>query len=93
MEQAKALAETFKELQFDELIVLNLIADDEEITERLLKRGRSDDTKETIANRLKVYYDSTEPVKKFYEERGLVREVNGTGDVDTISKLLLEEIK
>ena len=93
VEQAKALAKTFEELQFDNVIVLNLLADDEEITERLLRRGRSDDTKETIANRLKVYYESTEPVKRYYEELGLLREINGIGDVEAIYRLLLEELK
>ncbi len=93
VEQAKALTNIFKELQFDNVIVLNLLADDEEITERLLKRGRSDDTKETIANRLKVYYDSTEPVKRYYQELGLLREINGIGEVESINRILLEELK
>jgi adenylate kinase len=92
VEQARALANTFSELNMGEVTVLNLIADDEEITQRLLKRGRTDDTKETIANRLKVYYESTEPVKQFYTEMGIVKDVYGVGDVDEISKLLLEEL-
>lgn len=92
VEQARALAITFRELNMGEVTVINLIADDEEITQRLLKRGRTDDTKETIANRLKVYYKSTEPVKKFYTELGIVKDIYGVGDVDEISKLLLEEL-
>lgn len=92
VEQARALAITFRELNMGEVTVINLIADDEEITQRLLKRGRTDDTKETIANRLKVYYESTEPVKQFYTEMGIVKDVYGVGDVDEISKLLLEEL-
>lgn len=92
VEQAKALTITFSELNMGDVTVLNLIADDEEITQRLLKRGRTDDTRETIAHRLTVYYKSTEPVKKFYTELGIVKDINGVGDVDEISKLLLEEL-
>jgi adenylate kinase len=92
VEQARALADTFSELNMRKVTVLNLLADDEEIMQRLLKRGRSDDTRETIANRLKVYYASTEPVKKFYSELGIIREINGMGEVDSINKLLLQEL-
>ncbi|MGB3018749.1 MAG: adenylate kinase [Ignavibacteria bacterium] len=92
VEQARALTYTFSELNMGEVTVINLIADDEEITQRLLKRGRTDDTRETIANRLKVYYKSTEPVKQFYTELGIVKDIYGVGDVDEISKLLLEEL-
>lgn len=92
VEQAKALAEIFSELSFRNVKVLNLQADDAEITERLLKRGRSDDTRETIMNRLKVYYDSTEPVKKYYEENGTVKDIIGVGDVEEINGKLLAEL-
>jgi adenylate kinase len=93
VEQAKALNDIFKELKFDNVIVLNLIADDEEITNRLLKRGRSDDVRETILNRLKVYQESTEPVKRFYAAMGILREMNGIGEIDEIKKALLAELK
>lgn len=33
---------------------------------------RDDDKPETIKNRLEVYHESTEPLKKFYEEAGLL---------------------
>lgn len=89
--QAKALAGIFSELGLNEVRVLNLIADDGEITERLLKRGRSDDTKETILNRLKVYYDSTAPVKEFYAE--IAKDLNGVGDVEEINAALLRVIR
>jgi adenylate kinase len=89
--QAKALAGIFSELGLNEVRVLNLIADDGEITERLLKRGRSDDTKETILNRLKVYYDSTAPVKEFYSE--IAKDLNGVGDVEEINAILLRVIR
>ena len=71
--------------------------------ERALKRaeieGRSDDTPDTIAKRLAVYHEQTAPLVDFYDERGLLRRVDGTrAPVEVhdhiralIATLLLEE--
>ena len=93
LEQAKALSGIFKELKFENVIVIDLKADENEIVERLLKRGRSDDTRETITNRLKVYYDSTAPVKNYYDKMGNVKEINGMGSVEEINKTILSGLK
>ncbi len=92
LRQAEALTEIFDELDFRELQVVNITANDNEIVDRLLKRGRSDDTKDTIRNRLKVYYDSTAPVKDYYEKKGVVKEVDGIGDINNINKNILKII-
>ncbi len=39
---------------------------------------RDDDKPEVIANRLKVYHDQTEPLIHYYDERGLMRRIDGT---------------
>lgn len=93
LDQAKALTTIFAELNFKDVKVINLIADNNEITDRLLKRGRSDDTIETIKNRLKVYYDSTAPVKEYYDKLKLVMEVKGTGEIEEINKSILNTFK
>jgi adenylate kinase len=42
--------------------------------------ARSDDTDEpAIRRRLELYYEMTEPLKAFYEDRGLLRRVDGVG--------------
>lgn len=40
---------------------------------------RADDKAETVRFRLEVYHTETEPLKRFYQERGLLREVSGSG--------------
>jgi adenylate kinase len=40
---------------------------------------RSDDREEVVAERLKAYEVSTQPLKEFYQERHLFLEVDGTG--------------
>ena len=42
---------------------------------------RVDDAPETVRERLEVYHELTEPLKEFYRERGLLREVKDTGTV------------
>ena len=46
---------------------------------------RSDDTdKEAIRKRLKTYYEETAPLADFYEERGLLRRIDGIGSPEEI---------
>ncbi|MCF7810375.1 adenylate kinase [bacterium] len=45
---------------------------------------RDDDHAETIANRLKVYHDQTEPVIEYYRGKSQLLIVNGTGTPDEV---------
>ena len=45
---------------------------------------RKDDKPETVADRLKVYHDQTEPLKGYYEAAGKLSEVDGIGTVEEI---------
>lgn len=42
---------------------------------------RDDDRPETVQNRLKVYHDQTQPLISFYTEKGIMRVVDGTGEM------------
>lgn len=93
VEQAEALSGIFSDLKMDNIIVINLTAGEDEIINRLLKRGRSDDTRDTIMNRLKVYFESTKPVKDYYEKKGIVNDVEGVGEISDISISILKKIE
>jgi adenylate kinase len=43
-------------------------------------RQREDDQPDKIRTRLKTYHEQTEPLKEYYEERGLLRRFDGTRD-------------
>ncbi len=43
---------------------------------------RADDAAETVKNRLVTFHNQTEPIKAFYEERGLLKKVDGSAGVD-----------
>lgn len=68
--------------------VVGLEVADEELTDRLLKRGaesgRADDNAETIANRLKVYHSQTKPLRDFYISEGTYHSIPGSGTVEDI---------
>ncbi|NOY06591.1 MAG: adenylate kinase [Chlorobi bacterium] len=87
--QARALDDILREknIALNRVIILN--ANDDEIIGRMLKRGRADDTRETIENRLKVYLRDTEPVKRYYEKQNLVAEIDGIGDIPDITERIL----
>ena len=46
---------------------------------------REDDKPETIEKRLEVYHEQTEPLIKWYEERGLLRRFDGTRTPDEVN--------
>jgi adenylate kinase len=45
---------------------------------------RADDTAEKVRVRLNEYAHNTEPVAAYYEQRGIVREVDGVGGIDEV---------
>ena len=77
--------------------VLLLVADNDELVERLLNRateqGRTDDNEEVIRHRLKVYEEETAPLIAIYRERGIVKEVNGLGEIAEVTERILDALK
>jgi adenylate kinase len=69
--------------------VIQLVADQDEIVSRLTKRakeqGRADDSEEAIRHRQQVYLRETSPLIDVYRDRGLLVEVDGLGDMDTVA--------
>lgn len=76
--------------------VIQLVADQDEIVSRLLKRaheeGRTDDTPETIRYRQALYQRETAPLIAIYKERGLVIEVDALGEVTEVGDRIKAEL-
>lgn len=79
--QAEGLASLLDSLDQPLDAVVNLQVPFEEITQRMLARGRADDTEATIKNRLSVFEEQTRPLVEFYETKALLKSVDGLGDV------------
>lgn len=49
---------------------------------------REDDRADVVRERIKVYLENTTPVVEYYRARGILRQVDGSGDIDTVSQAL-----
>jgi adenylate kinase len=54
---------------------------------------REDDREETVRARLKVYDNQTAPLVGYYRERGLLREIDGVGEVEEIQNRLIKSLE
>ena len=83
----KMLAERGKKID----LVLELKVDDAVLLSRVearIKQGgvlRSDDTPETLAHRLGVYYKNTAPLIEYYRGQGKLKTVDGMAPVDAVT--------
>ena len=53
---------------------------------------REDDKRETVEQRIHVYFEQTAPLIDFYKEKGLLVEVDGALPIEEVTKELLEVI-
>lgn len=77
LKQAQFLDQLLSELNSSYDLVIYLDVPDEILMERLLGRGRKDDTEETIRRRLDVFYNQTAELIDFYQQRNHFLQVNG----------------
>lgn len=68
--------------------VISIEVSDNEIIKRISGRQaeeqREDDSVDVVRNRLRVYRDQTEPLKEYYRDKGILKEVDGIGTVDEV---------
>jgi len=85
LDQAKAAYETAHELGVAVEVAIYLDVPTEELTRRLLARGRGkDDTPEVIEHRLAVFEAMTRPMLDYYAEREELITVNGARPVPEV---------
>ena len=53
---------------------------------------RDDDKEQTVANRLQVYEKQTAPLVQYYRERGLLRMIDGVGEIDQIRARVIKAL-
>jgi len=54
---------------------------------------RDDDREEIVIERLKVYKESTQPLIQYYTDQGILRDVVGSGGIDTITQTILSVLE
>lgn len=77
--------------------LISIDVPEEESVKRLLGRGklssRSDDNESVIRTRLQEYNQKTLPVLKFFQDRGIYKEVNGLLSIDGVKDQITEIVK
>src|SRR5512140_696389 len=95
--QAEALDRLLKEEGRKLTAVLFIDVPDAPIVERLVKRamleGRADDTPETVAARLRVYREKTEPLAELYRAHGVLHRIDGDRPVEAVAADVLATVK
>lgn len=54
---------------------------------------RDDDAEDIVRQRLKVYKENTEPLIQYYTKKGLLRDVVGSGGIDTITQTIVSVLE
>ena len=85
--QAEWLGGVLHEKNHDLDAVLLLEAPDEVLMERMLARGRADDTTEAISRRLALYHSETTPLLEHYAN--VLVAINGVGPVEEVQQRAL----
>jgi len=86
--QAEALDTLLADLDqaIDCVVLLDL--DDAVLIQRLLSRGRDDDSEAVIRNRLVVYQEQTAPLIAHYQAQGLLARLDASGSIEAIEERL-----
>ena len=88
--QVESLDRLIGEDGLDKVVVFDV--DEEELGERMLSRGRADDSAETIRNRFSVYVEQTQPLLEIYGGRGQTVRVSGVGEVDEVTDRIVAAV-
>jgi adenylate kinase len=96
--QAEALDNLLSELGTSISAMLALEVDEEELTKRLLNRGkdsgRSDDTDEQIIrNRVREYNNKTAPLAGYYSGQGKYTGIPGIGAIEDIAGMISRAVE
>lgn len=88
--QADVLAQMLGESDTALDAVIELQVPEDVLVDRLLARGRTDDTEDVIRRRQQVYRSETAPLLQYYSD--ILVTVDGVGDVDQVSARVLEAL-
>ena len=90
LSQAKKLEELLKHSNQNIDLILFLNVDKDIILNRLKKRkileNRSDDDTDTIVRRYEKYMETTQPVLNFYSENPNFKEIDGSLEIDELTR-------
>jgi adenylate kinase len=86
--QAAFLEELLAEIGQASPSIVNLEVPQEVLIQRLLLRGRKDDSEDTIRRRLEVYQEQTAPLIEYYQDRDKLHSIDGDRAADAVAASL-----
>jgi adenylate kinase len=90
VEQAQALDEMLGAAESPVDAVIEFVVPEPVLVQRLLGRGRTDDTEAVVRRRLEVYRQETAPLLDFYSDR--LVSIDAVGDVEAITERALDAL-
>ena len=54
---------------------------------------RKDDTEETVANRINVYQEQTQPLIEYYAKKGIILDINGEQPIDKVGSDIISSLR
>ena len=100
LNQAKVLDRAMENISLELDNVIFFEIDFEILKERIQNRidqsqdqeQRKDDNIETLSNRIEVYKSSTLPIVEYYENKGILKRINGMEEVEIVNEEILKII-
>ena len=74
-------------------VAIDIEVPDDVVTQRMLARGRDDDSPEAIKRRLELYQAETAPLLDFYSSRGILLSVDGLGTEKEVQDRIVDAIE
>ncbi len=97
LSQAGALDELLVRIGKPLDMAIQIDVDAEMVIQRIARRakeeGRSDDSEETVRNRMRVYEEQTAPVVGHYADKGLLTRVLGEGTIDEVNQRIMSVVQ
>jgi adenylate kinase len=96
--QAEALDHLLQGHSLDIKEMISLEVNQEELTQRLLERGKTsgrpdDQNEDLIRKRVQEYTDKTAPVAHYYESQGKFKAINGIGEIEDIFQQITQIVE
>ena len=90
IQQANLLSDLLDSLKIKIDCILLIEVHEPILLERIVLRkkseGRSDDNKETLASRIQVYSDETEPLIEHYSLNHAIKKIDGVGEINEVNQ-------
>ncbi|WRS29082.1 adenylate kinase [Actinomycetaceae bacterium MB13-C1-2] len=97
LEQTYMLRDTLAKEGIEIDAVLELVADEDKLIERLMTRAaeqnRSDDREDVFRHRLEIYAERTEPLATYYADQDLLDVVDASGNKQEVAEEMLKALR